>query len=178
MAESGCLRDAHVQTLNVANKTEVGGTLDVTGALTASGDPFVEKTRAVAVINSAVTAVNGDVLVISHAAPGAITLPAAKAGSKIRLLQKITNTTAYTITCPGAAGARYDVLSAITLEDKAADTANTFGDVPVANDNTLTITKGGIGSHLEFISNGTTYFVMGHLSAGSGDPPSAAFTTV
>ena len=170
-----------VEITGVATKTAlnvVTGNTTLGGALEAAVDPFVEKTKAVAVGTDAVTAANGDVLVISATGPGDITLPAAKAGSKIRMLFKLGNTTAFTITAPGASAARYDVLSAITLEDKATDTANTFADIPETADNTLTITAAGIGSHLEFINDGTTYFVMGHLAPINGTPASANFSTV
>ena len=172
MAEVGCLKDGCFQNL------QVEGTTTLVGSAMVLDDPFVEKTRAVAVGTDNVTAVNGDFLIISNAAPGDITLPTAKQGSKIRMFFKVGNTTAFTITCPGVSGKRYDVLSAISQEDKAADTPNTFGDSPVASDNTLTITAGGIGSMLTFVSDGSTYFVFGELTAIDGTPASAEFTTV
>jgi hypothetical protein len=171
MGEIGCLKDGNFQNL------QVEGTTTLVGSAMVLDDPFVEKTRAVAVAAGNVTAVNGDFLIISNAAPGDITLPAAKQGSKVRMFFKIGNTTTFTITAPGVSGKRYDVLSTISQEDKAADTANTFGDIPVAADNTLTITAAGIGSMLTFVSDGTTYFVFGELTAIDGTPGGAAFTT-
>jgi hypothetical protein len=159
MAEVGCLKDGCFQNLQVK------------GQFT---NPHVEKTRAVAVGTAAVTAVNGDVLIISVVNPGDITLPTARAGSKIRMLWASRNSAGnpFTVTTTET----YDVLSAITLEDKAADTANTFGDVPAASDTILTLTLGGIGSNCTFIANGQTWFAFGHLSAITETPATAAFT--
>ena len=172
MGEVGCLKDGCFQNL------QVEGTTTLVGSTMVLDDPFVEKTRAVAVAAADVTAVNGDFLVINNASPGDITLPAAKQGSNIRMFFKVGNSGAtFTVTAPGVSGKRYDVLSAISLEDKAANAANTFGDAPVAADNTLTITVAGIGSMLTFVSDGSTYFVFGELTAIDGTQAGAAFTT-
>jgi hypothetical protein len=158
MAEVGCLKDGCLQNLQVE------------GQLT---DPCVEKARAVAVSTSNVTAVNGDVLIISVVNPGDITLPTALAGSKIRMLWKSANSgDVFTVTTTET----YDVLSAITQEDKSADAANTFGDVAAASDTTLTITAAGIGSNCTFTANGQTWLAFGHLAAASGTLAGAAFT--
>ena len=157
MAEVGCLKDGCFQNLQVE------------GIL---ADPRVEKARAVAVGTGNVTAVNGDVLIIDNAAPGDITLPAVRAGSKIRMLFKVGNTTVFTVTTADT----YDVLSCITTEDKSADAPNVFGDVAAASDTICTVTAAGIGSWLEFISDGTTWFVMGHLAAIDATLATAPFT--
>lgn len=171
MGEVGCLKDGCFQNLQVEGKCVFGGT-------THFDDPHVEKTRAVAVSTDAVTAVNGDMLVITVVNPGAILLPPAKKGAKIRLFSQIGNTSAFTVTAPGPSGRRYDVLSVIAHEDNSADAPNTTHTAATSANNTLTVTAAGIGTQLTFVSDGLTYFVFGELAAIDGTLASAAFSTV
>ena len=166
MAEVGCLKDGQFQNLQVEGFIEGAG---------------IEKARAVNLAGSPLAAVAGDMIVVTNAAPGAITLPAAKAGAKIRVLHGIGNTTPYAISAPTtgpsiSASQRFNILSSITLEDKAADTANTFAAFPSAGRHTLTITLGGIGTHLEFIGDGYTWLVIGEIAAIAGTAPTIAYT--